>query len=214
MPASPSTARRGLMLVISSPSGAGKTSLSRRLIAQFPNLSLSVSCTTRPPRPGEVDGREYHFVTPEKFQAMVRDQAFLEYAVVHEHSYGTPREPVMQALAEGRDVLFDVDWQGATSIAAGAPGDVVRVFILPPSLAELKRRLHARAQDHQDVIERRLDRARDEISQWLPYDYVLLNQDFERAYAELAAIYQAERLRQGRNLWLNDFVRQLLDEDL
>ena len=214
MPASPSTARRGLMLVISSPSGAGKTSLSRRLIAQFPNLSLSVSCTTRPPRPGEVDGREYHFVTPEKFQAMVRDQAFLEYAVVHEHSYGTPREPVMQALAEGRDVLFDVDWQGATSIAAGAPGDVVRVFILPPSLAELKRRLHARAQDHQDVIERRLDRARDEISQWLPYDYVLLNQDFDRAYAELAAIYQAERLRQGRNLWLNDFVRQLLDEDL
>ena len=214
MPASPSTARRGLMLVISSPSGAGKTSLSRRLIAEFPDLSLSVSCTTRPPRPGEEDGREYHFVSPDQFQAMVRDQAFLEYAVVHEHSYGTPREPVMQALAEGRDVLFDVDWQGATSIAAGAPGDVVRVFILPPSLAELKRRLHARAQDKEDVIERRLDRARDEISQWLPYDYVLLNQDFERAYAELAAIYQAERLRQGRNLWLNDFVRQLLDEDL
>ena len=214
MPASPPTRRRGLMLVISSPSGAGKTSLSRRLIAEFRDLSLSVSCTTRPPRPGEEDGREYHFVSPDQFQAMVRDQAFLEYAVVHEHSYGTPREPVMQALAEGRDVLFDVDWQGATSIAAGAPGDVVRVFILPPSLAELKRRLHARAQDKEDVIERRLDRARDEISQWLPYDYVLLNQDFERAYAELAAIYQAERLRQGRNLWLNDFVRQLLEEDL
>ncbi len=143
------------MLVISSPSGAGKTSLSRRLIAEFPDLSLSVSCTTRPPRPGEEDGREYHFVSPEQFQAMVRDQAFLEYALVHEHSYGTPREPVMRALAEGRDVLFDVDWQGATSIAAGAPGDVVRVFILPPSLAELKRRLHARAQDAHRVIERR-----------------------------------------------------------
>ena len=200
------------MLVISSPSGAGKTSLSRRLIAEYPELSLSISCTTRPPRPGEQDGREYHFVSPDQFQAMVREQAFLEYAVVHEHSYGTPREPVMQALAEGRDVLFDVDWQGATSIAASAPGDVVRVFILPPSLAELKRRLHARAQDKPDVIERRLERARDEISQWPPYDYVLLNQDFERAYDELAAIYKAERLRHGRNLWLNGFVRQLLDE--
>ena len=212
MAASPKRARRGLMLVISSPSGAGKTSLSRRLIGENPALTLSVSCTTRSPRPGELDGREYHFVSQHQFQAMVRDQAFLEYAVVHEHSYGTPREPVMQALAEGRDVLFDVDWQGATSIAAGAPGDVVRVFILPPSLAELERRLHARAQDATSVIRRRLERARDEISQWLPYDYVILNRDFDQAYTELAAVYQAERLRRGRNLWLDGFVRQLLDE--
>ena len=201
------------MLVISSPSGAGKTSLSRRLILDHPELTLSISCTTRPPRPGEEDGREYYFVSPDRFEEMAREQAFLEYAVVHEHRYGTPREPVMRALAEGRDVLFDVDYQGAMSIADGAPRDVVRVFILPPSLAELKRRLHGRAQDKADVIERRLERGRDEIRQWVQYDYVTLNDDFDRAYSELAHIYRAERLRRERNTWLGPFVSRLLDEE-
>ena len=200
------------MLVISSPSGAGKTSLSRRLTAEHPELQLSVSCTTRPPRPGEKDGREYHFITPDAFQAMVRDEAFLEYANVHEHRYGTPRAPVMQALEEGRDVLFDIDWQGAMSIASGAPGDVVRVFILPPSMAELKRRLDGRAQDAPDVIARRLARAGEEIRMWGEYDYVLVNDDLERAYAGLVSIYQAERLRRSRNPWLHGFVQGLMEE--
>jgi len=205
--------RRGLLLVISSPSGAGKTSLSRRLIADYPELSLSISCTTRAPRPGEEDGREYHFVTPEAFDEMVRDQAFLEYAYVHEHRYGTPRGAVEQALANGQDVLFDIDWQGAMSIAAGLPGDVVRVFILPPSMAELRRRLHTRAQDAEDVIERRLGRAAGEIRMWAEYDYVLVNQDIDAAYAALVEIYRAERLKRGRNVWLAPFVEKLLDEE-
>lgn len=205
--------RRGLLLVISSPSGAGKTSLSRRLIADYPELSLSTSCTTRAPRPGEEDGREYHFVTPDAFDEMVRDQAFLEYAYVHEHRYGTPRGPVEQALAAGQDVLFDIDWQGAMSIAAGLPGDVVRVFILPPSMAELRRRLHTRAQDAEDVIERRLGRAAGEIRMWAEYDYVLVNQDIDAAYAALVEIYRAERLKRGRNVWLAPFVEKLLDEE-
>ena len=206
-------ARRGLLLVISSPSGAGKTSLSRRLIADYPGLSLSISCTTRAPRPGEEDGREYHFVTPEVFDELAREQAFLEFAEVHEHRYGTPRAQVMEAIESGHDVLFDIDWQGAMSIAAGMPGDVVRVFILPPSMAELRRRLHTRAQDAEDVIERRLGRAKDEIRMWAEYDYVLVNEDIDHAYAALVQIYQAERLKRGRSLWLAPFVQGLLDED-
>ncbi len=205
--------RRGLLLVISSPSGAGKTSLSRRLIAEQPELSLSISCTTRAPRPGEKDGREYHFVTPDAFDAMVRDQEFLEYAHVHEHRYGTPRGPVEKALQAGGDILFDIDWQGAMSIAAGMRDDVVRVFILPPSMAELGRRLHARAQDAEDVIERRLGRAAGEIRMWAEYDYVLVNQDLDATYADLVRIYQAERLKRGRNLWLAPFVETLLGEE-
>ena len=205
-------ARRGLLLVISSPSGAGKTSLSRRLIAEHPQLSLSISCTTRAPRPGEKDGREYHFVSPDAFDARVRDQAFLEYANVHEHRYGTPREPVEAALQAGRDILFDIDWQGAMSIAAGMREDVVRVFVLPPSMAELSRRLHARAQDAEDVIERRLDRAAGEIRMWAEYDYVLVNEDLDATYTELVRIYHAERLKRGRNLWLAPFVETLLGE--
>src|ERR1700761_2410299 len=194
--------RRGLLLVISSPSGAGKTSLSRRLVADHADLQLSVSATTRPPRPGEEDGREYHFVSRERFEAMVADKAFLEHAEVHEHRYGSPRAPIMAALERGEDVLFDIDWQGAMSIAAEAPGDVVRVFILPPSMADLSRRLHARAQDAEDVIQRRLARAYGEIAMWGEYDYVILNDDFDAAYAELAHIYHAERLRRARNPWL------------
>jgi len=206
--------RRGLLLAISSPSGAGKTSLSRRLVADYADLELSISATTRGPRPGEMDGREYHFVSPDRFAAMVDAGDFLEWAEVHEHRYGSPRAPVMAAVEAGKDVLFDIDWQGAMSVAESAPGDVVRVFILPPSMADLARRLHARAQDAEDVIQRRLGRAYGEIAMWGEYDYVILNDDFDAAYAELAHIYHAERLKRARNPWLRPFVQRLLDERL
>ena len=206
--------RRGMLLVISSPSGAGKTSLSRRLLANHPELSPSVSVTTRAPRPGEVDGREYHFVTPAAFEALAAENAFLESAEVHEHRYGTPRAPVFLRLEQGGDVLFDIDWQGAQAIAAGAPAETVRVFILPPSMAALAERLHGRAQDAEDVIARRLGRAKGEIAKWDAYDYVVLNDDFERAWQQLDHIYRAERLKRARNPWLNPFVRGLLDEPL
>ena len=207
-------ARRGMMLVISSPSGAGKTSLANRLRADYPALDVSTSCTTRAPRPGEQDGREYHFIDRAVFDRMIGDNAFLEWAEVHEHRYGSPREPVMQSLSQGRDVLFDIDWQGADQIAASAREDVVRIFILPPSMGELKRRLHARAQDHEAVIQRRLGRAWGEISQWGKYDYVIVNHDIDLAYAELVHIYEAERLRPVRNPWVGPFVDQLKDEPL
>lgn len=206
--------RRGLMLLISSPSGAGKTSLSRRLVADHAELDLSISATTRAPRPGEENGREYHFLDREGFDAMIEAGEFLEWAHVHEHRYGTPRAPVMAALEAGHDVLFDIDWQGAAAISREAPDDVVRVFILPPSMGELSRRLHARAQDHGDVIQRRLGRAYDEIPHWRSYDYVIVNEDYDRAYADLAHIYHAERLRRARNPWVNSFVEGLLDEKL
>ena len=206
--------RRGLMLVVSSPSGAGKTSLSRRLLADHAELELSISCTTRGPRPGEQDGREYHFIDRPKFDAMIEQDAFLEWADVHEHRYGSPTAPVMAALEAGRDVLFDIDWQGARMVAASAPQDVVRVFILPPTMADLKRRLHARAQDAEDVIERRLGRAKGEIEKWTDYDYVIVNADFDQAFAELAHIYHAERLRRVRNLGLKPLVQALLNEPL
>ncbi|MGI8840587.1 MAG: guanylate kinase [Caulobacteraceae bacterium] len=201
--------RRGLLLVISSPSGAGKTSLARRLIADHPGLALSVSATTRPPRPGEEDGREYHFIDLKVFEARAARDDFLESAEVHEHRYATPRAAVFEALDQGRDILFDIDWQGARSIAAAAPGDTIRVFILPPSMADLAKRLHSRAQDSEAVIARRLARAKGEIEKWGDYDYVILNDNFERAFGELAAIYRAERLRRGRNLWIADFVAGL-----
>ena len=204
--------RRGLLLVISSPSGAGKTSLSRRLLADHAELALSVSCTTRRPRPGEEDGREYRFLTAERFGDMVAEGAFLEWAEVHEHRYGTPRAPVLAALEAGGDVLFDIDWQGARRIADQAPGDVVRVFVLPPSMTDLRRRLYARAQDGAEVIERRLARAYGEIAKWGEYDYVLVNDDFDLAYAELAHIYHAERLKRARNGWLGRTVETLLSQ--
>ena len=206
--------RRGLMLLISSPSGAGKTSLSRRLVADHADLELSISATTRDPRPGEENGREYHFVDRPSFDQMVADDAFLEWANVHEHRYGSPQRPVMDALGAGRDVLFDIDWQGAAQISERAPGDVVRVFILPPSMAELSRRLHARAQDREDVIQRRLGRAYGEIERAVDYDYVVVNDDYDRAYADLAHVYHAERLKRVRNPGLADFVQGLLDERL
>ncbi|MGA9659165.1 MAG: guanylate kinase, partial [Asticcacaulis sp.] len=152
--------RRGLMLIVSSPSGAGKTSLCRRLMADHPDLDLSVSVTTRKPRPGEMEGREYHFIDEARMEALVKADAFLEHAAVHDHHYGSLREPVERALSQGQNVLFDIDWQGAQRISAKAPSDVVRIFILPPSMVELKRRLIARAQDEMAVIERRLDRAK------------------------------------------------------
>ena len=183
-------------------------------MADHAELDLSISATTRNPRPGEHDGREYHFVSPDQFEAMVRTDDFLEWANVHEHRYGSPKAPVMAALAAGRDVLFDIDWQGAMSIAAAAASDVVRVFILPPSRADLSRRLHARAQDADDVIDRRLKRSFGEIAMWGEYDYVILNDDFDLAYADLAHIYHAERLRRSRNPWLKPFVQKLLDEPL
>jgi guanylate kinase len=158
--------RRGLLLIVSSPSGAGKTSLSRRLVADHADLTLSISATTRPPRPGEEHGREYFFVSPEQFEEMAADGEFLEWAHVHGNRYGTPRQPVMDALDAGKDVLFDIDWQGAEQVADKLPEDSVRVFILPPSMHELSRRLHARAQDSQKVIEGRLERAYGEIAQW------------------------------------------------
>jgi guanylate kinase len=204
--------RRGLLLVISSPSGAGKTTLSRRLAAAHPEIQLSVSATTRAARPGEEPGREYHFVSREVFDRQAASGAFLEWAEVHEHRYGTPREAVLDALASGRDVLFDIDWQGAAAIEAAQPRDTVRIFILPPSMEALAHRLHGRAQDAHDVIARRLARARGEIAHWAEYDYVIVNKDFERAYGEIEAIYRAERLRRERNAWLASFVDRLTDE--
>jgi guanylate kinase len=214
MPEEHAPDRRGLMLVISSPSGAGKTTLSRRLMADHPELELSVSCTTRSPRPGEQDGREYHFINRERFDEMVLKQAFLEWAEVHEHRYGSPREPVMATLAQGRNVLFDIDWQGAEQVRISAPGDVVSVFVLPPSMSELSRRLHSRASDDEAVIQRRLGRAWGEISQWRSYDYVIVNHDIDDAYRQLTHIYQAERLKSARNAWVEPFVANLKDEPL
>ncbi|HEX5775717.1 MAG TPA: guanylate kinase [Caulobacteraceae bacterium] len=206
--------RRGLMLVLSSPSGAGKTTLSRKLVSDHPELQLSVSVTTRDPRPGEEDGREYHFIDQARFDAMRDKDAFLEHAEVHEHCYGTPKEPVMAALEAGRDVLFDIDWQGAQAIHAVAEADVVRVFILPPTMRELSRRLHTRAQDSEAVIQRRLNRAPGEIDHWFEYDYVLVNEDYDQTYSDLLHIYHAERLRKGRNPWLGPFVKDLLAQPL
>ena len=206
--------RRGLLLLLSSPSGAGKTSLSRRLVADHADLDLSISATTRGPRPGEKDGREYHFVDRATFDDMVGKQQFLEWAEVHEHRYGSPREAIMQSLAGGRDVLFDIDWQGAMNICDSAPGDTVTVFIMPPSMADLRRRLYARAQDERDVIERRLARSKPEIAMWERYDYVIVNEDFDLAYAELAHIYHAERLKRARNPWLKPFVDGLMAEEV
>jgi guanylate kinase len=204
--------RRGLLLIVSSPSGAGKTSLSRRLVADHADLELSISATTRPPRPGEEHGREYLFVSDAEFQAMVERDDFLEWANVHGYRYGTPRAPVVAALEAGKDVLFDIDWQGAEQIAGSLPADAVRVFILPPSMHELARRLHARAQDSQKVIEGRLERAYGEIAQWRAYDYVVVNVDYDHAYADLAHIYHAERLKRDRQTWAEPFVETLLAE--
>ena len=206
------TQRRGLLLLVSSPSGAGKTSLSRRLVADHLDLILSISATTRAPRPGEEPDREYYFRTREAFDAMIAQGEFLEWADVHNQRYGTPKGPVEAALAAGKDVLFDIDWQGAALIAEKMPNDSVRVFVLPPSWSDLSRRLHARAQDSDAIINLRLERGRDEITHWDEYDYLIVNKTFDGAYADLGHIYRAERMKPGRNPWLPAFVRGLAEE--
>lgn len=206
------TPRRGVLLIVASPSGAGKTSLCRRLMADHGGLELSVSMTTRGIRPGEVAGRDYNFVDDAEFQRLIDADAFLEWADVHGARYGSPRGPIDRALAEGRDVLFDIDWQGARDIAAKCPGDAVRVFILPPSLAELRRRLVTRSQDAEEVIERRIRNAKGEIEHSGEFDYVFVNDDFDRSYSELAHIYHAERSKRSRNTWVEAYTQALLTE--
>ena len=202
-------ARRGLLFVLSSPSGAGKSTIARKLLAADAGLEMSVSATTRPIRPGEVDGVDYHFVDLEKFRAMAAAGEFLEWAHVFGHRYGTPHAPVDAILARGRDVLFDIDWQGAQQLYQQAGGDVVRVFILPPSLIELRHRLEARATDSQAVIDARMDRAASEIAHWDGYDYVLVNDDVERCFGEVRTILAAERLKRSRQTSLIGFIRSL-----
>lgn len=201
--------RRGLMLVLSSPSGAGKSTISRALLADDPDLQLSVSVTTRPMRAGEVDGRDYHFITRARFDAMVRDDALLEHACVFENHYGTPRAEVEEALSAGRDVLFDIDWQGTQQLADKVARDLVRVFILPPSTEELERRLRERAQDPEEVVRRRMAKAADEMSHWAEYDYIVVNTDVDRAIARVRAILTAERLRRERQIGMVDFVNAM-----
>ena len=195
--------------MLSSPSGAGKSTLARKLLASDTGLSMSVSATTRPMRPGEVDGVDYHFVTLDRFRAMVADGEFLEWAHVFGHRYGTPREPVEALLAAGQDVLFDIDWQGAQQLFQQAGGDVVRTFVFPPDMEELERRLRSRGTDSDDVIDARMARAANEISHWDGYDYVLVNDDVDRCFVEVQAVLAAERLKRSRQTSLIGFVRSL-----
>jgi guanylate kinase len=201
--------RRGLMLVLSSPSGAGKSTLSRMLLEVDPHVELSVSATTRQQRPGEVDGRHYHFVDRTRFEEMVRKGEMLEWAEVFGNRYGTPRDPVEQALARGHDVLFDIDWQGTQQLREKVRNDLVSVFLLPPSAEELESRLHTRAQDPDDVIRSRMAKASDEMSHWAEYDYVVINDDLEAAFNKMLAILAAERLKRERQPGLSAFVRDL-----
>jgi guanylate kinase len=202
-------ARRGVMLVLSSPSGAGKTTLSRKLLEDDADISLSVSVTTRPPRRGEIDGRDYHFINEGRFQEMVRRSELLEWAKVFDYYYGTPKQPVDNVLTQGRDVLFDIDWQGTQQLREKAANDLVSIFVLPPSIPDLERRLQTRAQDSADVIHARMAKAADEMSHWAEYDYVVINNDIEIAFAELRAILAAERLKRERQSGLSAFVRDL-----
>ena len=201
--------RRGLMFVLSSPSGAGKTTLSRLLIERMPGLRMSVSVTTRTKRPGEVDGRDYLFVDKARFEEMVKRTELLEWATVFDNRYGTPRAPVEAALSAGQDVLFDIDWQGTQQLREKARADVVSVFILPPSAADLERRLHSRAQDSAEVIRGRMSRASHEMSHWAEYDYIVINRDIDAAFAEVQSILKAERLKRERRVGLSTFVREL-----
>ncbi|WP_319529113.1 guanylate kinase [uncultured Cohaesibacter sp.] len=207
---SPSMIRRGLMLVLSSPSGAGKSTIARHLLDSERNLELSVSATTRARRGSEIDGVHYHFLSERQFHAMRDRGDLLEWAEVHANFYGTPRDPVEEALSQGRDVLFDIDWQGTLQLKKAARKDVVSIFILPPSMAELKSRLVRRAEDADDVIERRLQNARVEISHWDEYDYVLVNDDLEKAYGAVKAIVEAERHKRERVIGARAFVETML----
>jgi guanylate kinase len=204
--------RRGLMLVLSSPSGAGKTSIARQLLAEDANLTLSVSATTRPARPNEVDGRDYHFVDQARFDQMIDSDSFLEYATVFGNSYGTPKADVMAVLDVGGDVLFDIDWQGTQQVANAAADDLVSVFILPPSRAALQARLEARAQDSAEVVAGRMAKASDEISHYREYDYIVVNDDLDASVSAVRAILAAERLRRDRQTGMTEFVRTLQAE--
>jgi guanylate kinase len=210
MSASPEIARRGIMLVVSSPSGAGKTTLTRNLLEQEENVSLSISVTTRARRPSEIDGVHYHFIPRRRFESMRDADELLEWAEVHGNYYGTPRDPVESALAAGRDMLFDIDWQGTQQLYAKMRADVVSVFVLPPSASELKARLERRAEDSGDVITRRLRNAAEEIPHWNEYDYVLVNRDLDKSFARLRAILTAERLKRVLKPNLQGFVAELL----
>jgi guanylate kinase len=204
--------RRGLMLVISSPSGAGKSTIARTLLADDKQLSLSVSVTTRQRRPSEIAGVHYHFVSTREFERMRDSDSLLEWAEVHGNFYGTPREPVETAMAEGRDMLFDIDWQGAQQLQEKMSADVVSVFILPPTMTELQSRLHRRAEDTEAVIATRLANSRSEIAHWREYDYVLINEDLNTAFDSVQSIVKAERLHRDRRHGMFDFVRGLLEE--
>lgn len=202
--------RRGLMIVLSSPSGAGKTTLTRRLLSENTGMKMSVSGTTRPPRPGEKEGVDYYFITKNQFSDMVNDQEFLEHAKVFDNFYGTPRGPVEEALSKGQDVVFDIDWQGAQQLAEAAADDLVKIFILPPNMRELESRLKSRAQDTDAVIAKRMSKSENEISHWAEYDYVIVNEDIDTALDELLTIVSAERMRRKRQLWLSGFVKTLV----
>jgi len=202
--------RRGLMLILSSPSGAGKSTLTRSLLKADPELELSISMTTRARRHSEIDGQHYHFIDAKRFRQMQDADELLESAEVHGNRYGTPREPVEAALQAGHDVLFDIDWQGTRQIAEQLPDDIVTIFVLPPSMAELKSRLDRRAEDEPEIIARRLTSARDEISHWSEYDYVIINDDLSRSLDEVRAVLRAERLRRSRQPDIGEFVEGLL----
>jgi guanylate kinase len=204
--------RRGLMLVISSPSGAGKSTIARNLLEADPEMSISVSVTTRKRRPSEIDGRHYFFKSIREFEGLRQTDALLEWAEVHGNYYGTPRDAVEEAMSDGRDMLFDIDWQGAQQLQDKMAGDVVSIFILPPTMAELQSRLHRRAEDTDEVIATRLANSRAEIEHWLEYDYIVVNEDLDTAFAAVRAIVEAERLRRDRRPGLFEFVNGLLTE--
>ncbi len=201
--------RRGFLLVLSSPSGAGKTTITRHLLERDPALSLSVSVTTRPPRPGEIDGRDYRFIDQARFDAMVARAELFEHATVFGHCYGTPRQPIEAALATGSDIVTDIDWQGTQQLAESVPHDLVTVFVLPPSMAALESRLHRRAQDSAAVVAARMEKSAEEMSHWSEYEYVIVNREIDESVAEVQAIVTAERLRRSRQLGLADFVNRL-----
>ena len=209
MAEAPRIERRGLLMVLSSPSGAGKTTLARRLVEADAEIAMSVSVTTRPPRPGETDGRDYHFIDDKRFERMREGDELLEWARVFDNFYGTPRAPVEAAIKSGRDILFDIDWQGAQQLSEKMKHDVVRVFILPPSVTALERRLQTRAQDSVEVVRRRMEAASAEISHWPEYDYVIVNADIDGSLAGLKAILTAERLKRERLDGLGAFVREM-----
>lgn len=203
--------RRGLLIVLSSPSGAGKSTISRMLLESDTEISMSVSATTRPPRPNEIDGTHYHFVSDEEFERMVDEGEFAEWAYVFDHRYGSPKDPIKDALKVGRDILFDIDWQGTQQLRSAFGTELVRIFILPPSMEELERRLRARGTDSEDVIEGRMRRAAGEIGHWAEYDYVLINDDMEQCLSEVRAIITAERMKRDRHPELINFVRRLVE---